>query len=96
MEKSLAGRAKRIKAYSIAVEVFGRYEGITPDDPVVRIEAARLRRALERYYLVAGQSDPIRIDIPKGPEPLPPGPQLYQRRPARRWWQAGICAAIHS
>ena len=33
---------------------------------MVRIEAARLRRALERYYLVAGQSDPIRIDIPKG------------------------------
>jgi adenylate cyclase len=32
----------------------------------VRIEAGRLRRALERYYLVAGQSDPIRIDIPKG------------------------------
>ncbi len=66
VEESLAGRAKRIKAYSIAVEVFGRDEGITPDDPVVRIEAGRLRRALERYYLVAGQSDPIRIDIPKG------------------------------
>ena len=66
VEESLAGRAKRIKAYSIAIEVFGRDEGITPDDPVVRIEAARLRRALERYYLVAGQSDPIRIDIPKG------------------------------
>ena len=66
VEESLAGRARRIKAYSIAVEVFGRDEGITPDDPVVRIEAARLRRALERYYLVAGQRDPIRIDIPKG------------------------------
>jgi adenylate cyclase len=66
VEESLAGRAKRIKAYSIAVDVFGRDEGISPDDPVVRIEAARLRRALERYYLVAGQSDPIRIDIPKG------------------------------
>ena len=33
----------------------------------VRIEAARLRRALEQATtLVAGQSDPIRIDIPKG------------------------------
>ncbi len=46
VEESLAGRAKRIKAYSIAVEVFGREEGITPDDPVVRIEAGRLRREL--------------------------------------------------
>ncbi|MGO7917282.1 hypothetical protein ACC702_38380, partial [Rhizobium ruizarguesonis] len=35
-------------------------------DPVVRIEAGRLRRSLERYYLVAGQQDPVRIDIPKG------------------------------
>ena len=35
-------------------------------DPVVRIEAAKLRRSLERYYLTAGQEDPIRIDIPKG------------------------------
>jgi adenylate cyclase len=62
----LAGRAKRIKGYSIAIEVFGRKDGFTQDDPVVRIEAGRLRRTLERYYLVAGQSDPLKIDIPKG------------------------------
>jgi TolB-like protein len=66
MEETLAGRADRIKGYSIAVEVFKRSEGFTQDDPVVRIEAGRLRRILERYYLIAGQKDPIRIDIPKG------------------------------
>ncbi|APO72695.1 tetratricopeptide repeat-containing/TolB domain-containing protein (plasmid) [Rhizobium gallicum] len=65
-EEALAGRAARIKGYSIAVEVFKRSEGFKQDDPVVRIEAGRLRRTLERYYLVAGQNDPIRIDIPKG------------------------------
>lgn len=65
-EEALADRAARIKGYSIAVEVFKRSEGFTQDDPVVRIEAGRLRRSLERYYLVAGQHDPIRIDIPKG------------------------------
>ncbi|MDQ0561520.1 TolB-like protein [Rhizobium mesoamericanum] len=65
-EEALAGRADRIKGYSIAVEVFKRSEGFSQDDPVVRIEAGRLRRLLERYYLVAGQYDPIRIDIPKG------------------------------
>lgn len=65
-EEALAGRAERIKGYTIAVEVFKRSEGFTQDDPVVRIEAGRLRRLLERYYLVAGQHDPIRIDIPKG------------------------------
>jgi adenylate cyclase len=66
VREAVAGRGKRIKGYSIAIEVFGREEGFTQDDPVVRIEAGKLRRALERYYLVAGQDDPVRIDIPKG------------------------------
>jgi TolB-like protein len=66
VEEALAGRGHRIKAYSIGLEVFSRNESFTQDDPVVRIEASRLRRFLERYYLVAGQNDPIRIEIPKG------------------------------
>ncbi|MBY3043821.1 adenylate cyclase [Rhizobium leguminosarum] len=65
-EETLAGRAPRLKAYSIAIEVFNRSAGFSQEDPVVRIEAGRLRRVIERYYLVAGQRDPIRIDIPKG------------------------------
>ncbi|MGZ2380658.1 adenylate cyclase [Rhizobium leguminosarum] len=66
VSETLEDRGNRIKAYSIAIEVFGRDTGFTQDDPVVRIEAGRLRRSLERYYLVAGQHDPVRIDIPKG------------------------------
>ncbi|MEK1889269.1 MAG: adenylate cyclase [Phyllobacterium sp.] len=66
VEETLAGRAERIKGYSIAIEVFNRDEGFNQDDPVVRIEAGRLRRTLERYYLIAGQNDPVRIDMPKG------------------------------
>ncbi|MGQ3291358.1 MAG: adenylate cyclase [Shinella sp.] len=66
VEEALAGREARIKGYSIAIEVFKRSENFSQDDPVVRIEAGRLRRALERYYLVAGQHDPVRIDMPKG------------------------------
>ncbi|KQT83876.1 hypothetical protein [Aurantimonas sp. Leaf443] len=65
-EETLAGRGKRIKGYTIATEVFGRGEDFSQDDPVVRIEAGRLRRALELYYLAAGNADPIRIDIAKG------------------------------
>jgi TolB-like protein/Tfp pilus assembly protein PilF len=66
VEETLAGRADRIKAYTIATSVLGRDEAFDPQsDPIVRIEASRLRRSLERYYLKAGQSDPIRIDIPK-------------------------------
>lgn len=66
VEETLAGREARIKGLSIAIEVFKRPESSPQDDPVVRIAAGRLRRALERYYLVAGQHDPVRIDMPKG------------------------------
>jgi TolB-like protein len=67
VEETLAGRADRIKAYSIALEVFGRDATFdAQSDPVVRIEAGRVRRALERYYLTAGRADPILITIPKG------------------------------
>jgi hypothetical protein len=67
VNETLAGRADRIKAYSIAIEVFGRSASFdAQSDPVVRIEAGRVRRALEHYYLTAGQDDPIIITIPKG------------------------------
>ncbi|AYG58931.1 tetratricopeptide repeat protein [Rhizobium jaguaris] len=67
VNETLSGRGERIKAYSIAVEVFGRDTSFDPQaDPIVRVEAGHLRRALERYYLTAGLTDPIRISIPKG------------------------------
>jgi TolB-like protein len=85
VEETLSGRGAEIKAYSIGVQVFGRGEAFDPQlDPIVRIQAGHLRRALERYYLTAGQADPVLITIPKGgyvpefslrqapPAPLPP------------------------
>jgi TolB-like protein len=67
VEETLAGRADRLKAYTIALEVLGRDDSFDPQtDPVVRMEAGKLRRRLERYYLSAGQDDPVRIEIPKG------------------------------
>src|SRR5215212_8797694 len=67
VEETLAGRADRIKAYSVGTEVFGRDANFDAQvDPVVRLEASRLRRALEHYYLVAGLSDHVVIDVPKG------------------------------
>jgi TolB-like protein/Tfp pilus assembly protein PilF len=65
--ETLAGRGGRIKAYAIATIVFERNASFDPQtDPVVRLEASRLRRALEQYYLTAGKRDPVRISIPKG------------------------------
>ncbi len=67
VEETLAGRAERIKAYAIGTEVFERNADFDAQgDPVVRIEAGRLRRALERYYLSGGILDPVVITIPKG------------------------------
>lgn len=66
-EETLAGQQDSIKAYSVACRVFGRPSTFDPtEDPIVRIEAGKLRKALERYYLTAGASDPVRIEIPKG------------------------------
>ncbi|MDW6021022.1 hypothetical protein SAZ10_04515 [Mesorhizobium sp. BAC0120] len=76
VEETLAGRAGRIKAYNIATEVFGRDVNFDPQlDPVVRMEARRLRRSLERFYLTDGKNSLIRIELPKGgyvPEFQPP------------------------
>ncbi|MGK9236788.1 hypothetical protein KXS07_33525 [Inquilinus limosus] len=67
VEETLAGRTDRIKGYSIAVAVFDRDESFDPQvDPIVRIEAGRLRRSLDHYYLTGGQDDAIRITVPKG------------------------------
>ena len=67
VEKVLNGQASEIKGYTVATLVFGRGEEFDQaTDPVVSIHANKLRRALERYYLLAGRKDPIRIDMPKG------------------------------
>ena len=67
VEQTLAGNARHLKGFTIARAVYGRDETFdAAHDPVVRIQAGRLRRAIERYYLVAGRNDPIHIDIPKG------------------------------
>ena len=67
VSETLAGRSGFLKAFTIANMVFGREASFDPqNDPVVRIEAGRIRKALERYYLVAGQADDVIITVPKG------------------------------
>ncbi|MGW8182268.1 MAG: hypothetical protein ACWGQW_26360, partial [bacterium] len=67
VSETLAGRDAEIKGYTVATQVFGRGEDFDQaTDPIVSIQANKLRRALERYYLTAGQDDRVRISIPKG------------------------------
>ena len=66
VEETLAGRAGQLKAYTIAVEVFGRELDFDPQaNPAIRVEAGRLRSKLEHYY-VKFRDDPVRIHVPKG------------------------------
>ncbi|MBK8908890.1 MAG: tetratricopeptide repeat protein [Rhodospirillales bacterium] len=67
VEETLAGRSNRLKGTTIAIAVFGRDADFDPQtDPIVRLEAHRLRRDLDGYYATAGRDDPVRIGIPKG------------------------------
>jgi TolB-like protein/Flp pilus assembly protein TadD len=67
VSESLAGRASRIKAFTVGLAVFDGDENFDPQtNTIVRVEAGRLRRLLSQYYLTAGQDDAIVIDMPKG------------------------------
>lgn len=65
VERTLAGEP--LKESIVGVEVFGRAADYDPRlDPIVRVEARRLRSRLAEYYAGPGADDPVRIDLPKG------------------------------
>ncbi len=65
--KTVAGEGDTIKEYLIGAEAFGRPSDYDPrNDPIVRVEAGRLRSRLADYYSGSGANDLIRIDLPKG------------------------------
>jgi len=67
VEEALAGRGERLKAYTIATSALGRDNTFDPQtDPIVRVEAGRLRRALDQYYGGDGCNDLIVIELPIG------------------------------
>ncbi len=67
VEQTLAGHGDRLKGYAIAVEVFGRPQDFdAQSDPLVRVEAGRLRRRLIEYYADEGRDDPVRLELPRG------------------------------
>ena len=67
VNEALAGRGERLKGYNVALAVFDRPETFDPHlDPIVRIEAARVREKLREYYEGDGEGDPISISLPKG------------------------------
>jgi TolB-like protein/Tfp pilus assembly protein PilF len=106
VNETLAGRGDRLKGYTIGREVFDRPEEFDPNiDPIVRMEAARLRDRLREYYDGEGKNDPIRIELAKGsyapqiefrqaaePNSLPAGTEATSR-PAPHKTQLKLLAA---
>jgi Tol biopolymer transport system component len=81
VERALEGRTAEIKESVVAVEVLGRNPSFdSKSDPIVRVEAGRLRDRLGSYYQGEGEADRVLIAMPKGgyvpefSERQPPGP----------------------
>jgi tetratricopeptide (TPR) repeat protein len=67
VDAALTGKSDRVKGYTIGVEVLHRDPSFDPQvDPIVRVEATRLRRTLDRYYAGPGRDEPIAIALPRG------------------------------
>lgn len=67
VEATLRGDAASLKAYSIAVDVLGRGEDFDPQtDPIVRVQARRLRSLLSTFYASGHSRGPVQIELPVG------------------------------
>jgi hypothetical protein len=67
VQRALEGREGEIKELVIGVEALGRNTSFDPkSDPIVRVEAGRLRERLRSYYEGEGEADSVSISLPKG------------------------------
>jgi serine/threonine-protein kinase len=67
VEETLEGRGDQLKEYPVGVEVFGRDSSFDPRmDPIVRVQARRLRLRMATYYAEEGHNDSLIIELPKG------------------------------
>lgn len=66
VEQTLAGQGDSLKEYLIATEVYDKPETMDPRfDPIVRVEAGRLRSKLREYYETDGREDEVIISFRK-------------------------------
>lgn len=83
--EAVEGRHDKLKEYVVGVQVFGKEDSFDPrTDPVVRVQARRLRARLVRYYEEEGRADELVVELPKGgyaPQFVLRSPAATQRRP---------------
>ncbi|HZT28453.1 MAG TPA: tetratricopeptide repeat protein [Bryobacteraceae bacterium] len=67
VEQTLEGGAAQLKEYTLGTEIFGRGNRFDPRvDPIVRVQARRLRAKLDQFYAESGTRPPVRISFPRG------------------------------
>ncbi len=67
VQRALQGEGASLKEYLIGMEVFDRNGQYDPrNDPIVRVEAGRLRAKLKEFYETEGREDAVIIDFQKG------------------------------
>ncbi len=103
-EETLQGRGPQLNEYLLGQEVFDKDATFDPrTNPIVRVEAHRLRSRLVEYYREQGARDPLVIDLPKGSYSLTfrvsrTSPKSMLSRAAarfgRQWWTWATAAAL--
>lgn len=67
VQEAIDGRGGNLKEYVIGVHVFKKHVSFDPrTDPIVRVQARRLRAKLETYYGESGSQDALIIELPRG------------------------------
>ena len=67
-EETLKGLSTEIKETVIGIEVFDRHAATFDPrmDPIVRVQAGRVRAKLAEYYAQEGANDRILVELPRG------------------------------
>jgi hypothetical protein len=66
-EQTLLGSGEKLNEYLIGVEVYERGPDFDPQqDPIVRVQAHEIRRALKTYYDAEGETSSLHIELPLG------------------------------
>jgi len=66
-EQTFLGNGDKLNEYLIGVEVYGRGPDFNPqEDPIVRVQAHDIRRALKNYYEEEGRNGLLRVELSAG------------------------------
>jgi TolB-like protein len=100
VERTVSDQADLLKEYNLGLEVFQRPPDYDPKlDPIVRVQARRLRAKLDEYYAGEGAGDAVVIRVPKGAyvpvfEAKSENGSATRAGGMRRWWIAVAVAGI--